>query len=247
MRTIKTCKCCGADFWAGSISAKWCSSRCSMRAYQRRRRGVPEADWAIKALSPVHQPTLVEDDDTDDLPAVWRLPPAGTEERIWQGTAIQRRDADGFVNATQMAKANGKHLPHYMANDRTREYLEALSGSVGIPTDRLVATTMTGPNDLRGTWIHPRLAIDLARWISPAFAVWMDGWFLESLSPALSPARPSLEPGVHVVAASERGAAMIWHEVITTEVTNALGRLNPAHRHHRSLPLAAHYTFTPTT
>ena len=32
-----------------------------------------------------------------------------------------------------------------------------------------------------GTWVHPRVAVDLARWISAPFAVWMDGWFLESL------------------------------------------------------------------
>lgn len=30
-----------------------------------------------------------------------------------------------------------------------------------------------------GTWIHPQIAVDLARWISAPFAVWMDGWFLE--------------------------------------------------------------------
>jgi hypothetical protein len=99
--------------------------------------------------------------------------------RAWEGTAIQRRLIDGYVNATAMAKAGGKHLPHYMANDRTSQYMEALSGSVGIPTDLLRQTITTGPNEQRGTWIHPRLAVDLARWISPAFAVWMDGWFLE--------------------------------------------------------------------
>jgi hypothetical protein len=264
MRTVKTCKCCGADFWAGNISAKWCSSRCSMRAYQRRRRGVPEADWAIKALSPVashvHQPTLVDDDDLNDLPTVWRLPPAGTEERIWQGTAIQRREADGFVNATAMCKAGGREWFTYARSARTQEYVAALAEHLGVTADlrsplqgspqnpaTLIQSITTGPNDLRGTWIHPRLAIDLARWISPAFAVWMDGWFLESLTPALQPTRQRLEPGVHVVAASQRGAAMIWHEVITAEVTAALAKLNPAWRSETCLPLSHHYTFTPAT
>ena len=32
-----------------------------------------------------------------------------------------------------------------------------------------------------GTWVHPQIAVDLARWISAPFAVWMDGWFLESV------------------------------------------------------------------
>jgi hypothetical protein len=151
---------------------------------------------------------------------------SGLTVRIWNDAGISRRDSDGFVNATQMAKANGKHLPHYMANDRTREYLEALSGSVGIPTDRLVATTMTGPNALRGTWIHPRLAVDLARWISPAFAVWMDGWFLESVTaPQQALQQPLPEPrveGVAVFAQTKRQAADLWRKAIQLEINSAL-------------------------
>lgn len=30
------------------------------------------------------------------------------QSRSWNGTSIQRRTVDGFVNATAMAKANGK-------------------------------------------------------------------------------------------------------------------------------------------
>lgn len=80
-----------------------------------------------------------------------------------------------------MAKASGKHLPHYFGTLRGRDYIQALQGSVGIPTDLLSQTVTTGPNAGRGTWVHPRLAVDLARWISPEFAVWMDGWILEGL------------------------------------------------------------------
>ncbi len=101
--------------------------------------------------------------------------------RSWNGHAIQRRRADGYVNATAMAKASGKHLPHYLCTLRGRDYIKALEGSVGIPTDLLAQTIVTGPNPGRGTWVHPRLAVDLARWISPEFAVWMDGWILEEL------------------------------------------------------------------
>ncbi|MGA1023577.1 MAG: KilA-N domain-containing protein [Aquiluna sp.] len=122
--------------------------------------------------------------------------------RIWNETSITRRVTDGYVNATAMCKANGKHLPHYMANERTSEYLQALSGSVGIPTDLLRQTITTGQNHLRGTWIHPRLAVDLARWISPDFAVWVDGWLLDELAGGrvsqvreTQPATPALSPG----------------------------------------------------
>jgi hypothetical protein len=125
---------------------------------------------------------------------------AGIEARAWNGCAIQRRQSDGFVNATAMCRAGGKRWNHYASNDRTREYICALAISVGaqIPCAAAVAgfpasgihglieVIKGGQPELQGTWIHPRLAVDLARWISPAFAVWMDGWFLEALG-VLSP------------------------------------------------------------
>ena len=122
--------------------------------------------------------------------------------RVWQGTPIQRRAADDYVNATAMCQANGKRWNHYVSNYRTQEYIQELEahlqGSAGIPAD-LIRTITTGPNDHRGTWIHPRLAVDLARWIIPAFAVWMDGWFLESIQQQQQPQprqqlRPAIDP-----------------------------------------------------
>jgi hypothetical protein len=109
---------------------------------------------------------------------------SGLVVRTWNDAPICRRDSDGFADATAMCRANGKDLFDYQRLDRTAAYTQALSDSLGIPADQLVVTTTTGPNHLRGTWIHPRLAVDLARWLNPAFAVWMDGWFLEQLEQA---------------------------------------------------------------
>jgi hypothetical protein len=111
---------------------------------------------------------------------------SGLSVRVWNGTSICRRD-DGFVNASAMCKANGKRWTLYSANERTKTYIAALAADVGIPTTGLVHIRRGGTPDKQGTWIHPRLAVDLARWISPQFAVWMDGWFLESIQqPALA-------------------------------------------------------------
>ena len=95
--------------------------------------------------------------------------------RYWNGTPISRRITDNFVNATAMCKANGKKFGNYFQNDSTTLYLEALSEEVGIPASQLCQVRHGN-----GTWVHPRVSIDLARWISAPFAVWMDGWFLES-------------------------------------------------------------------
>jgi hypothetical protein len=41
--------------------------------------------------------------------------------------------------------------------------------------------------------VHPRIAVDLARWLHPEFAVWMDGWFLEGVTPKFA-ADPTPSP-----------------------------------------------------
>ena len=74
-----------------------------------------------------------------------------------------------------MHKANGKN--DYYRQERTAQYLQALKGSTGFPADP--ATMITdGPSEGRDKYIHPGLSIDLARWVSAPFAVYMDGWFL---------------------------------------------------------------------
>jgi len=100
--------------------------------------------------------------------------------RTWNDTPIARRSIDGYVNATAMCKANGKEWSNYFKSDRAQAYLKALQGSLPNGGD-LVQVTAAGPNESRGTYVHPRLAVDLARWINPEFAVWMDGWLLEEL------------------------------------------------------------------
>ncbi len=102
--------------------------------------------------------------------------------RSWNGTPISRRTTDGYVNATAMCKANEKRWKNYFERDSASSYLETLSSVTGIPVTGfggLVQVRQGGVD--QGTWIHPRVAIDLARWISPSFAVWMDGWFLDEL------------------------------------------------------------------
>lgn len=121
--------------------------------------------------------------------------------RSWNGHAIQRRRADGYVNATAICRAAGKHWKNYAQLLRSAEYIRALEGSAGIPADLLAQTVVTGHNHARGTWVHPRLAVDLARWISPEFAVWMDGWILEELEAKARPAQLAL--------ASSDAAAMV--------------------------------------
>ena len=95
---------------------------------------------------------------------------------------IHQRVKDGFVNATAMCKAGGKLFGDYRRLQTTNQFLEALSRSMGIPIDQLVVIVVSGANELRGTWVHPQVAIHLAQWISPEFAVKVTQWIFDWMS-----------------------------------------------------------------
>jgi KilA-N domain len=171
------------------------------------------------------------------------LPPAQPapsliEAREWNGHPIHRRQVDGYVNATAMCRAGGKRWNHYQVNDRTQAYIHALAADAGIPATGnpgLICSIQGGRPELQGTWIHPRLAVDLARWISPAFAVWMDGWFLEQFQPPASPTTTNQpetsyrgflgnSPRIVIHAASDQEAADLWLQAVSAAVLGGLAR-----------------------
>jgi hypothetical protein len=66
-----------------------------------------------------------------------------------------------------------------MRNNQTKEFLNALAADIKISKSKLTESFMTGPNNARGTWVHPRVAIHLAQWISAKFSVKVSGWVEE--------------------------------------------------------------------
>jgi hypothetical protein len=110
-------------------------------------------------------------------------------EHVYNGVTIHQR-ADGYWNASAMCRANGKTWSHYKENDTTEEFMIVLSRSLGIPRDVLVQTQMNGPNEVRGTWVHPRIAMNLAQWCSPLCAVKVSGWIEELLTTGHVDLRP---------------------------------------------------------
>lgn len=96
-----------------------------------------------------------------------------------EDTLVNQRAIDGYVNATAMCKAVGKLFADYARLNVTKAFLKELSGSTGIPIDHLVHTITAGPNDVRGTWVHPDVAINLGQWCSPKFAVAVSKWVRE--------------------------------------------------------------------
>ena len=95
-----------------------------------------------------------------------------------KGELIHQRSIDGFINATAMCKAYNKSWSNYFQNDSSQEFFDALERSLGIPRDLLIRIIKKGPNDQRGTWIHPQIAINLATWLNPDFAVQVSEWVI---------------------------------------------------------------------
>jgi hypothetical protein len=86
----------------------------------------------------------------------------------YNGQTIGKRP-DNYLNGSQMCFANGKLLADWKRLKVTTAYVQELSVAMGIPIGELLECK----NGVE-TWVHPSLAINLARWISPKFAVWCD-------------------------------------------------------------------------
>ena len=77
---------------------------------------------------------------------------------------------NGYVNATKMCDDSNKKIFHWKENKRSKNLINYLKQSnyIGIPIDPIVTIT-TCENDLRGTYVHTDLVLDIASWISEEF------------------------------------------------------------------------------
>lgn len=100
-----------------------------------------------------------------------------------QGRVVQQRRKDGYINATAMCAASGKLFGHYNENKATTAFFRALEADIGIAISELIQI-VKGGDGIQGTWVHPKVAIHLAQWLSPEFAVkvvnWVHDWMIES-------------------------------------------------------------------
>ncbi|EBA12386.1 KilA-N domain-containing protein [Roseobacter sp. CCS2] len=99
-----------------------------------------------------------------------------------QGSPVQQRATDGYINATAMCRIAGKMWGHYRENAGNKAFLLALESDIGIPISELVKSVKGGDPRVQGTWVHPQVAIHLAQWLSPEFAVKVSKWVYDWLS-----------------------------------------------------------------
>ena len=114
------------------------------------------------------------DDDEQEKPEEYKPKPLD----VGDGYQIENRESDGYINVTNLCKAGGKQFKHWKSLNKTFDFLEVLSSTVGIPTVELLNQTQGG-NGERHTWVHPQVAINIAQWISPQFDVKVSSWVYE--------------------------------------------------------------------
>ncbi|EFA42904.1 KilA-N domain protein [Hallella bergensis DSM 17361] len=97
-----------------------------------------------------------------------------------------------MVNATEMAKSFDKRPAKWLELPSTKEFLSTLT-DVRKSDFALIQTEKGGINGGGGTWMHEDVALEFARWLSPAFAIWCNDRIKELLKYGMTATQPTLD------------------------------------------------------
>lgn len=82
---------------------------------------------------------------------------------------------DGWIDATNAVKKFEKRLDHWLESQDTKDYMSALSKSLGFNSPDFGELKITKRGRYgSGTWLHPKLAVRFSQWLNAYFAVWCD-------------------------------------------------------------------------
>jgi len=205
------CQCCGLLFPSMTINAKWCSNACNQHAFRQRR----------KAAALMAQPAVINADD--ELPPAWRehQDVAAIAPFAYQGRQIRvTTDEHGvtwFVAADVCAVLDISNPSDALSRlDDDEKTLISNEGQ-----GRREAPTMNAVNE-PGLY---SLILGSRKPEAKAFKRWITHEVLPAIRRTGSygvPAAPTLTPGIHVVARSQRQASWLWAEAVERHVGAAL-------------------------
>ena len=112
----------------------------------------------------------------------------------YNGTNVTfaKKGASVMVNATQMAKQFNKVPKDWLRTNPAKEFISSLSAVRHIcPTD--MVKIAQGGNGEQGTWMHEDVALEFARWLSPAFAIWCNDRIKELLQYGITATETTIE------------------------------------------------------
>lgn len=139
-----------------------------------------------------------------------------------QNAIVDQRASDGYINATALCSAAGKHWHNYIREETNGSFLRALSLKTQIGRNELVQTV--GSHGTAETvWVHPKVAVHLGQWLSAEFAVRVSEWVYDWMSGAakLQPKASTLPPHLerHML---NYGKVPVTHFSILQELTTSL-------------------------
>lgn len=80
------------------------------------------------------------------------------------------RESDGYINASRMCSSAGKSFGDYSRLKQSETFFQAMAGEMQICMSDLVQINRNDNND-KSTWIHKKVALHLASWLSPIFLI----------------------------------------------------------------------------
>jgi len=105
---------------------------------------------------------------------------------------VQQRSTDGYINATELCKAANKRWHNYVRQETTGHFLRALAAKTRISVLELNQEVRVG--GVASTWVHPKVALHLAQWLSADFAVQVSEWVYDWMSGKREPSEPAPLP-----------------------------------------------------
>lgn len=109
----------------------------------------------------------------------------------YNGGNVTFKTEDGvvYVNATEMSKQFGKRPSKWLELPSAKEFLSTLQT---IRKSDSLVKTIEGKNG--GTWMHEDVAIEFARWLSPAFSIWCNDKIKELLTTGKTEIKTCVQP-----------------------------------------------------
>lgn len=138
-----------------------------------------------------------------------------------ENSIVQQRADDGYINATNLCSAAGKRWHNYVRNETTGHFLRALESKTRISASLLIQQ-LTDKDGLHSTWVHPKVAIHLAQWLSAEFAVQVSEWVYDWMNSGSQPQREHQLPYHLRRHMLNLGKVPSTHFSILQEMTNTL-------------------------
>jgi hypothetical protein len=99
--------------------------------------------------------------------------------REFNGKSIRHR-VDGFMSLTDMCATHGKLFGNWNKTKEAKEYLKVLQSlRYSDQNNGPIEVNQGGTPSGQGTWGDRRVAMRLAQWLSPEFAIQVDEWIVE--------------------------------------------------------------------